>query len=88
MYCARGDKAHLYASISIYRHRHAADPEYLFTYGAINGLPVTMELLRPAVIAQYPYLPTPTPYPYPLPPPLPLPLPLYKPLPFPSLTPT
>ena len=30
-------------------HRHAVDPEFMFTYGVINGLAVTMELLRPAV---------------------------------------
>ena len=47
----------LYLAISFYLaiylatpiHRHAVDPEFMFTYGVINGLAVTMELLRPAV---------------------------------------
>ena len=40
-----GNADSVYLSI----HRHAVDPEFMFTYGVINGLAVTMELLRPAV---------------------------------------
>ena len=41
-------RVYLLSILSI-SHRHAVDPEYMFAYGSINGLPVTMELLRPAV---------------------------------------
>ena len=40
-----GNADSVYLSI----HRHAVDPEFMFTYGVINGLAVTMERLRPAV---------------------------------------